>query len=251
MAVLSLLMVMVFSMVDQTQKTWNIARSRVSQFREARVAFEAVTRSLTQATLNPYWDYDYGNFKYTTNTTNPTVPEGYQRQSELHFVSAPSIELLGTVTGSDRRPGHAIFFQIPGGFGVKDQNSQFNDLLNARGYFVEYGNDEAFKPSFLAAETKPRWRFRLMELRPPTESLLIYLKDLKSEGNLGVGASKDKLRGWFTEQMSQEFEGGTIVRPIADNIIAAFFLPKFPENDDRGFVLAPKYVYDSREWQVR
>ncbi|MGI9239892.1 MAG: prepilin-type N-terminal cleavage/methylation domain-containing protein, partial [Verrucomicrobiales bacterium] len=97
MAVLSLLMVMVFSMVDQTQKTWNIARSRVTQFREARVAFEAVTRGLTQATLNPYWDYDYGSYKYTTTGANPTVPQGYQRQSELHFISAPSSELLGSV----------------------------------------------------------------------------------------------------------------------------------------------------------
>lgn len=249
MAVLSLLMVMVFSMVDQTQKTWNIARSRVTQFREARVAFEAVSRSLTQATLNPYWDYDYGNFKYTTSTVNPTVPEGYQRQSELHFVSAPSAELLNGVPGSNRRPGHAVFFQIPGGFGVKEENSQLSDLLNARGYFVEYGNDSSFKPPFLNEETNPRWRFRLMEMRPPTESLLIYLEDLKAQGNQGIGAGKEKLRQWFTQQMGDEFEGGTIVRPVADNIIAAFFLPKFPENDNRGFVLAPNYVFDSREWQ--
>jgi uncharacterized protein (TIGR02599 family) len=248
MAVLSLLMVMVFSMVDQTQKTWNVARSRVSQFREARVAFEAVTRSLRQATLNPYWDYDYGNWRYTTDQKNPTVPQGYQRQSELHFISGPSIDILD-VPGSERRPGHAIFFQIPGGFGAQEENAQFSDLLNARGFFVEYGEDSAFKPAFLNTETNPRYRFRLMELRPPTESLLIYLHDLKAEGAKGIGASETQLRKWFTTQMQGEFEGGTMVRPIADNILAAFFLPKFPETDDRNFVLAPDYIYDSRAWQ--
>ena len=33
---------------------------------------------------------------------------------------------------------------------------QFKDLLNARGYFVEYGEDTEFKPEFLRRETKPR-----------------------------------------------------------------------------------------------
>ena len=116
MAVLSLLMVMVFQMVDGVQKTWSLARSRVSQFRESRTAFEAVTRSLAQATLNPYWDYDYGNWKYTTDPDRPTAPTGYQRQSELHFISGPSFELLGHVDGAGNRPGHAIFFQTAGGF---------------------------------------------------------------------------------------------------------------------------------------
>ena len=249
MAVLSLLMVMVFSMVDNTQKTWNIARSRVSQFREARVAFEAVTRNLRQATLNPYWDYDYGNWRYTTDSKNPTVPQGYQRQSELHFVSGPSSELLDGVTGSNQRPGHAIFFQVPGGFGTEEENEQFKDLLNSRGYFVQYGDDSGFKPTFLNEQTRPRWRFRLMEFRPPTENLLVYLHDLKAEGARGVNASKGELRKWFTQQIGGEFAGGTIVRPIADNIIAAYFLPKFPETDTRNFVLAPEYVYDSRAWQ--
>ena len=249
MAVLSLLMVMVFSMVDQTQQTWNIARTRVSQFREARTAFESVTRSLRQATLNVYWDYDYGDWKYTTSPTTPLQPERYQRQSELHFLCGPSTELLGNVQGANRRPGHSIFFQVAGGFGTTEDSEQLNDLLNARGYFVEYGEDSAFKPSFLLSETKPRWRFRLMELRPPTENLLVYLRDLKAQGQQGIGAGKNALRAWFTDQMGLEFAGGQIKRPIAENIISVFFLPKLPENDPRQWTLAPDYVYDSREWQ--
>jgi len=251
MAVLSLLMVMVFSMVDSTQKTWNLARSRVSQYREARAAFEAVTTSLSQATLNPYWDYDYGGGKYkSASASNPTIPEKYQRQSELHFISGPSSELL-TGEGADRRPGHSIFFQTAGGFGREESSAQLTDLLNSRGYYVQYGEDSAFKPSFLGSETTPRWRFRLMEFRPPTENLLVYLRALKTQGVAGVGASKTGLRSWFANQIGSEQDQYQVSRPIADNIIAAFFLPKLPENDPRSdaITLAPDYVYDSREWQ--
>jgi uncharacterized protein (TIGR02599 family) len=88
-----------------------------------------------------------------------------------------------------------------------------------------------------------------MELRPPTESLLIYLQDLKAQGSKGVSADETALRHWFRDQMGSEFEGTTMKRPIADNIIAAFFLPKFPDTDTRNFVLAPDYLYDSRAWQ--
>ena len=250
MAVLSLLMVMVFSMVDSTQKTWEVARSRVSQFREARVAFEAVTQDLRQATLNTYIDYDYGDGKYrSSDLNNPKPPKGFQRQSELHFISGPSSDLLGA-QGGDNFPGHAIFFQVPGGFGTDEKNAQLNDLLNARGYFVEYGDDSSFKPGFLNSEVKPRFRFRLMELRPPTENLQIYIEDLKAAGDDGVGASDEALREWFIGEIGGEFAGGAVKRPIADNIIAAFFLPKLPEASETTTTLAPDYVYDSRLWQT-
>lgn len=248
MAVLSLLMVMVFQMVDQVQKTWNVARTRVSQFREARVAFDAVTRNLTQATLNTYYDYDYGNGLSVPDQNNLQVPKRYQRQSDLHFICGPSSTLLGNASGADNRTGHAIFFQIPGGFGTKSENSQLNDLLNSRGYFVEYGEDSSFKPSFLSEQTKPRYRFRLMEFRPPTDKLLVYLSGIKEAGVDAVGVRK-----WFEPSIGEgaEFDGGTVVRPIADNIIAVFFLPKFPDvqNDSNLKILSDDYTYDSREWQ--
>jgi uncharacterized protein (TIGR02599 family) len=245
MAVLSLLMVMVFQMVDQTQKTWNVARTRVSQFREARAAFEAVTRSLTQATLNTYYDYDYGGGKSETSVSSPQVPQGYQRQSELHFISGPSTDIIGT---SSNRPGHSIFFQMPGGFGTKVETEAFSDLINTRGYFVEYGNDSAFKPAFLNSETKPRYRFRLMELRQPTESMLIYNDKLRDMGTDGINANVVELRRWIKDAVTDEADGEAVKRPLADNIIAAFFLPKYP-GDNVGEVLAPDYIYDSRLWQ--
>ena len=244
MAVLSLLMVMVFQMVDQTQQTWNVARTRVSQFREARVAFDAVTRNLTQATLNTYFDYDYGAGSSDQVDSYTKVPIGYQRQSDLHFICGSSSDILSEVEGIDRRPGHAIFFQTPGGFGTNEEDEALNDLLNARGYFVEYGEDSAFKPAFLLEHTKPRYRFRLMELRPPADSLLVYLSNLRDD------PKKELQRQWFTKSISSEFEGGSNVRPIADNIIAAFFLPKFSEaNTGDLALLTDDYSYDSREWQ--
>lgn len=55
-AVLALLLVAMISMTDQVQKTYRSTVGKAEQFREARVAFESITRRLSQATLNTYWD---------------------------------------------------------------------------------------------------------------------------------------------------------------------------------------------------
>ncbi|MEQ1840764.1 MAG: prepilin-type N-terminal cleavage/methylation domain-containing protein, partial [Verrucomicrobiales bacterium] len=56
MGILSILMLMMTVLLDQVQKSWRYSESRISQFREARVAFDLMTKNIGQASLNTYWD---------------------------------------------------------------------------------------------------------------------------------------------------------------------------------------------------
>ena len=53
-ALIALLLLLFVSMVEQTGKIWTRTSSKVSQFQATRAAFDAMTRNLSQATLNTY-----------------------------------------------------------------------------------------------------------------------------------------------------------------------------------------------------
>ncbi len=46
-------------MLDTIASIYRRMRSRIDTFQEARAGFETVTRRLSQAMLNTYWDYVY------------------------------------------------------------------------------------------------------------------------------------------------------------------------------------------------
>ena len=71
MVVLALLMLVVFNMLETTTKAWSQSTERVQTFKEARVAFEGLTRRIGQAMLNTYFDYKY----------NAAVPRPNERPS--------------------------------------------------------------------------------------------------------------------------------------------------------------------------
>jgi prepilin-type N-terminal cleavage/methylation domain-containing protein len=54
-SILVILMLVVSSFVNLVQRTWVRTNSNISQFREARLAFDAMTRTINQSTLNTYW----------------------------------------------------------------------------------------------------------------------------------------------------------------------------------------------------
>jgi uncharacterized protein (TIGR02599 family) len=188
--------------MDQTQRTMRGADSKVGQFQTARVAFEAMTRNLSQATVNTYWDLDFG-------VKNGKVqPVGYRRNSDLHFVSgvAASQKILNSTEIID--PTHAIFFQAPLGVSYQDDHtevtatgyapvddnvdpSQTNDdltpkrkyrflngLLNVCGYYIHWGADPRV-PTFLKQDLASdkinrRYRYRLTEVTQPTETVTVF-----------------------------------------------------------------------------
>ncbi len=255
MAILILLMLILLSMTNATQRTWTNTTGRVEQFREAREAFESMTHRVSQATLNTYWDYQY------SSTTSGTVPESYIRQSELRFISGPN--LSGSATSNPPRPGHSIFFQAPLGFVSNSTYQGFNNLLNTWGYYVEFADDSSLPPfvsTLYAAHNKHRYRYRLMEMMEPSDSLSLYQytsgngKYQTNQPNnplymTGTGAPVGYTgMEWFTVPLGNS----SPKRAIADNVIALVILPKLTPSDEKEVTpnytdasLAPNYTYDS------
>lgn len=243
MSILSILMVLVFEMFGQTQRAWTAARARVGTFKEARVAFENLTRSLAQATLNTYTDYDPNNRETGL----------YKRQSEMHFTCGLADSMLAT-SGTGFRPTHCVFYQAPLGFSRKDitQTSSMGELLNACGYFIEYGEVDKYLPPFIQdrlddsdESINERKRFRLMEFRPPSERMMVYSTDLKDSSN----TTSQAVNSWFDDEVDAVYDGGIYAtRPLADNIIALIVEPKESTGPNQSSnTLAPTYSYNSQK----
>jgi uncharacterized protein (TIGR02599 family) len=240
MAVLGIILLVTFEFVNQTAKLWKSTASKMSAFQEARSAFEAVTRKVSQATLNTYWDYD--------PPVALGVPTRYVRQSELHFVSGPAMGSTGLVDGLSfegralEATSHAIFFQAPLGHEIGAAvNEPLPNLLNAAGFFVQRVDNQSGIPQFLLnlAGFTPETRYRLMEMLQPSEELQVYRF---SQDQL---ATSPNLRfDWFRNVIQ---EANPPVRPIADNIVALVAWARRAP-DDPGPELTANYFYDSRQY---
>ncbi len=269
-AVLSLVMVLVFQMLERTQISFKKARDSVSEYKDARNGFDAITRRLSQATLNTFW-------QVTKNSAN--VATKFQRESDLHYVSGPAATLLGpSPANAGERTTHAMFFQSPTGYsevvarnGINANNLQygnFSNLLNGWGYFVEFGTDTIDRPQYLNSldnAPRPRARFRLMEFSQVSERLQIYAEQLRSRNS---GLATPVINRWFLNDTSYgvNFSENYVVKPsdqnsnaannihrttrlIAENIIALVILPAESLAANFRDQLAPNYYYDTRAWQ--
>jgi uncharacterized protein (TIGR02599 family) len=239
MVVLSIIMFVSASFVSQMQKTWTQSSARVEQFREARMAFETVTQSLRQATLNPYLTYRYNSGPTpTVPASNVEAPLAYLRHSELQFVCGPVSDLLATSSGGTPVT-HAVFFQAPMGITERDGYEALNRLLCGRGYFIMESDDTPFRPAHV---TKVRSRFRLWEYRPPAERNTVYAS---GEGE------------WFKDAAAQVVTSSETAalpsysRPVAENILALVISPRVTKADAdltgrQPTWIAPAYAYDSQ-----
>jgi len=236
MVVLASLLVMFVGLLDQTQKSWDFAQGQISQFREARIAFDIMTKNLSQATLNAHYEQ--------VDEDNNGIPDRYEIVSDLHFKIMEASEL--PITG--HKPGHALFFQAPLGITGKAEYLSLSNLLNARGYYVVFNDDQNFRPPFIN-QLNPapalRYRYRLMEFIPPTEQNDIYLDYVQEIPSAGEDLPDQYFQDWYEnrENLSK------YSRPLAENIVAIVFSPREPfEDNDRAIRdIAPRYEYDS-EW---
>jgi uncharacterized protein (TIGR02599 family) len=272
-AVLSMLLIMVFQMLRGMQVTWKRTRQDVGEFKEARQAFEEISRRVGQSTLNTYFSYRYD--EQMVKGIRLRMGREIIPQSELHFVCGPA-DTLGITQKNSRQVGqrysHAIFFQAPFGFCInkdtKEKNAlqyeKMNGLMNGWGYYVEFNTDELDRPQFLKQldnSPKPRPRYRLMEFRQPTEYLQIYKLHLR---DLDKNASKDKIYEWFNEGLysvnsdwnnsmeDRDTEGFfRTTRVVADNIIAMILHPREADEkrESSKDEIAPDYHFDSRRFQ--
>jgi uncharacterized protein (TIGR02599 family) len=238
MTVVAILLLVCTSALDQTQDSWLRARSSVDRFREARIAFETVSRHLAQAELNTYWDYYYAETGSNEAPEDVTVPpSAYVRHSELQFHTGSAVDLIGGASSPARHPGHAVFFQAP--LGLSQNHPGLGNLLNARGYYVEFDSDEADKPPFIAERGVPlNHRYRLMEYRPPAERT--SSGSVSSQGN----TIYEKPADWFRQDLRASS------RVVAENILLLLVSPRGPETSNSvagraPWWIAPRYDYDS------
>ena len=158
MAVLLIILLVIFSITQQTGNAWRSTSSKIEAFQRARAAFETITQNLGQATLNTYYDYyDAGGNRRTTANAATFAPNKYGRYSDLHFLSGKSL-VPGQV-------GHSVFFQTPAGYSDAPAYQDMQTLLNACGFFVKYDKD-ATVPGFLSSvpnQPADRYRFRLFD----------------------------------------------------------------------------------------
>lgn len=249
LGVLSILLLVTANVINQVQKTWSAASARVSQFREARVAMEVLSRNISQATLNTYIDYTGTELGLvSTDTGREGAPLSFERRSDLHFICGQASSLI-TGGSSSVYPTHAVFFQAPLGVVQDVSYVGLNRLLCGRGYFIQNSDDDAFRPPFVKSA---RVRYRLMEFSPPAEQDLIYAvvppgaQDAAREG---------AIRAWFKDAGGDMSKGETetnrsVTRPVADNIVALVISPRWDTlsaaavGEDE-LAIAPGYSFDS------
>lgn len=224
LAVLTILLLISAQVIGQVQSTWSASNARVSQFKEARTAFDILSRNISQATLNTYIDYDFNYLSAagTGSTAAAAAPSNYVRKSELQFRCGPTATLVPGAGGSTMTPGHSVFFQAPLGVSNDPTLVGLDRLLCARGYFVKYSSDATWVPSFIPA-SEFKYRYRLMEYSPPTEMNAIYAAAQAPNGSIATT--------WFSNAgASAPASGGAaaipMTRPVADNIIALIVSPR-------------------------
>lgn len=263
MTFLVVLMLVVSQVIGIVQRTWVRANSRVSQFREARQAFDTLTRSISQATLNNYWDNEFTTSGTDAAGQQISLAKEYFRQSELQFICGPTSKVVPGATGNAQNyPGHAVFFQAPlgiaslvatagpGGAGLPVNTENMVNLLCGRGYFVEWGSDASFRPAFLDKLNNAvpvRSRLRLMEYSPTAEKNRIYDTTLRPITSHSME--------WYQDVLNTEVQSATetaqtraFTRPIAENIIALVISPQVEVTGNTSVVpyaIAPQYIYDS------
>jgi uncharacterized protein (TIGR02599 family) len=221
-----------FVTVDQT----------VGQFQAARIAFDSLSRNLSQATLNTYWDLDMRNGN----------PVNYRRQSDLHFVIDKAYKLF-TAGDAGKYPTDAVFFQAPLGFTAEEavvgqrKYRALNNLLSVVGYYIEW-DEEKNMPDFLTSNealSQKRYRYRLMEVIQPAEMNMVYNNTnyTFSDRVTGIPQSPYKdSRDWVRVALGQlPLPGGlplqasgkpiSSARVLGENVIALIIIPKKAEKD--------------------
>lgn len=227
--IFTLLLVLAMSVLGQASSVWRRSADRVEAFQSARLGFDLLTRNLSQATLNTYYDYfnNAGQTVAEAGTSVPFKPAWYGRQSELRFVTGPAgTEGLPGVLHS----GTAVFFQAP--LGYTEQANTYGKLqstLNSCGYFIEFGTNKNI-PAHARGNAPNPYRYRLMQLLNPTEKNMIYSNSRAPADDYNwIGNTEN-------------------AQPISENIIALIVRPKDPseETDSQYRILESDYLYNTK-----
>lgn len=220
-AVFMLLMGILLTTVAQTGSVTQRAGDKISAFQGARAAFDLLTATLSQATLNTYWDFYDSSGKSASDPAYNGIPKRYGRQSELHFLvgNAGVAPFPGTVN-----TGQAVFFQAALGQSAAVESRGLQELLNVCGYYIQYADVKSLPSTFPGTSTAG-YRYQLMQEIEPSEDLSVYAT---AAGNAWVKSSSPV--------------------PVAENVIYLAIWPRrSPLDDAAGDALTSDYSYDSRD----
>jgi len=218
LAAMSTLVLLLLFTLSITSHVSRITASNGPSFQEARTAFETITRMLSQALLNPYWDYD-----------NPATPNRYIRASELHFVAgpAPALTALSDTVGS------AVFFQAPLGYTATPSLRKMPRLLNSLGFYVRFSTSPHIPPYLdTPAARSATAAYRLWMFMEPAEEMTVY--DLY---NASPQAASDF--SWFRPGLAVTAKNHV----LANHVILLLIRSSY--RDANGDVVET-YMYDSR-----
>jgi uncharacterized protein (TIGR02599 family) len=223
LVILFIVLVTVMQFMTDVDQAWKSAAA--DPFAEAAGAFETVVQNVSAATLAPYQDYANSSGAFRTGTT--FVPDHLARRSDLAFVCGPAAGVSGLLTASGRiTTGSSVFFLAPNGYTQTDAHLGLESLLNAMGYFVEFGDDTT-APGFILPRTHS-WRWRLKQVLQPAESLQIFAQTTSAN--------------WIQPLVPVSVS----VPVLAENVVTLLVLPERAANDT-GAAIAPLFSYDSRD----
>lgn len=218
MTILLGMLLIITQVISSTQQTWRRSAQRLSQFREARTAFDTIARGLGQAEIASYrvYDYGWGGPPGVPKNNDPLqAPVGYTTTADLGIVIDDASTIFTGLGGSTNAPGHAVIFQAPLGYSTKANYQPLNRLMCVRGYYVNFGSDGQYMPQALAGILQPKYRYRLWEYHPPAEANRVFTPAFKT--------------AWTTVAAGDIAPKGTInvVRPVAENILTLVLAPTF------------------------
>ncbi len=227
--ILLMMLLIMTEVIGTTQRTWHGASSRLTQFREARNAFDTINRGLSQATINSFRDYYYDSVNkpgIPPATTPLAAPTGYTQCADLGIVMGQAPKIFTGYGSSTTMPGHAVLFVAPLGNVKKADYRPLNSLLCMCGYFVHFDTDSDYLPTGLVSRLQPRSRFRLYQFLP------------YSEYNLATNFAAAGQRGaWATAGVAKPF-ARDFTSIVAENILALILAPSFAATANGGGVVA-------------
>lgn len=249
--VLSLFVVLLAAITNSSFKLWKSTNGSIKMFASARTAYGIMGARLSQATLNTYLDYyDTSWNRRPSNATGSSstfTPAYYGRASDLHFYSGPAATVLGGL-----QQGDGMFFFVP--LGYSNNTAAYADvpnLLNALGYYVEWGPDTSYRPTFLTS-LPAKYRYRLIENVLPTQYF-----NTSVGGYPAFTASPSTYAGymqWITAGLANPANTSNTVKSVlAENVIALIIRPELSQQDATNafgasgnpYNLTTNYLYDS------
>jgi len=246
--VLSVLLVLAAQVITRTSSVWMYSNYKMTQGRDARVAFSSLVARLGEATVDQY----YGYTNYVSGTA--ALPGNYLRRSELRFASGLATNLIPTTTvvngvGMTNLVTDATFFVAPLGIVTNTTlYAHLPSLLNVCGYYVQWSNIDSERPSPPLPTGNGIYRFRLMQFVQPSESMSVYSQTIpfsgaNVNGNYPLYTNLVTSPSWQITALQNSYQG---IHPLANNVVALLLLPATNVVDSSG-VLATNFLYNTEK----